>query len=208
VNLSLANTRWYVLQLLRRDRTFPVSSPPLDDSAHPLKQTARDSSFVMPDGTTLHPRPRYGDDYLVADAVLLDVVRTNAWRDPVCFSATAGPDGAGWLQPYARRRGLHSCLGPVPNAGPERDVLRANLLTRQTYRGYADPSVTLEPFSRQIGALYLDSLGALLDAERAAGDTARCRDDMRRVLAAVPPDRAGLTARDRAALEARCGPSA
>jgi hypothetical protein len=222
INLSLANASWYVRQLVRRDPTFPASVP--NDSARrvrpiarpadttvviPVRRTAEQlglpAGSVVPDAITVRVGPRIGTDYLPADAVLLDIVRTNAWRDPLCFAATAGPDGMGWLKPYARLEGLHWCIVPVPGIGVDLDLLRANLLERFEYRGFADPSVAVLDMSRTIGSLYLYALGELLDAERGRGATERCRDDARRLLAAVPPARLGLEASEQAAIEARCG---
>src|SRR6185436_2423356 len=102
---------------------------------------------------------------IAADVVLLDIVRTNAWRRPLCFAATAGREGMGWLAPYARLEGLHWRIIPVPDVRVDRDLLRANLLERHEYRGYANPSVELDDVSRNIGALYVSALKPLLDAE-------------------------------------------
>jgi hypothetical protein len=223
VNLSLANASWYVRQLVRRDPTFPAAAVPNDSTTHPVRPIARPADttvvipvrrtaeqlrlpagFLVPDSITVRPGPRVGADYLPADAVLLDIVRTNAWRDPLCFAGAAGPDGMGWLKPYARLEGLHWCIIPVPGVGVDLDLLRANLLERYEYRGFADPSVAVADMSRTIGALYLYALGALLDAERARGATDRCRDDARRILAAVPPARLGLSPSEQTEIEARC----
>jgi hypothetical protein len=204
VNLSLANAGWYVRQLARRDPTFPLSRVPPDDDVKPGRQPAADTLVVLADGVTVRPRPLYGADWLPADGVLLDVVRTNGWRDPVCFSATGGPQVLGWLAAHARPEGLHACLTRAPDAPADRALLRANLLDRAVYRGYADPRVEVDATARNLGALSVDALGTLLDADRAAGDADRCRDDARRLLALVPPDRVGYTARQRAELEARC----
>jgi hypothetical protein len=205
VNLSLANAGWYVRQLTRRDPSFPVSTVPSDDRGKPGRQPAADTLVVLADGVTVRPRPLYGTDWLVADGVLLDIVRTNAWRDPVCFSGTGGPEVLGWLAAHARPEGLHACVTKVPNAPVDRGLLRANLLERAVYRGYADPRVAIDETARNLGALSVDALGTLLGADRAAGDVARCRDDARRLFRVLPPERVGYTAPQRAELEARCG---
>jgi hypothetical protein len=225
VNVSLANAPWYVRQLARRDPTFPLSAPPPRTDRVAARGLRLPDSVVVPargalasaapsvgvptaDAATLRPRPMYGSDVVPADAVLLDIVRTNAWRDPICVSSTAGPTGIPWLAPYAHLRGLHTCVRPVPAPDADQAVLRANLLARHVYRGYDDPTIALDEQTRTMGVLYLGALGALLDAERAAGATARCRDDARRLLAVVPPARIG-GGPDRPSAEellGRCGP--
>jgi hypothetical protein len=221
VNLSLANTSWYVEQLVRRDPSFPLTLP--NGAARqavrveewrdtmvmvPVRRTAEQLGLsigtIVPDSITMRPRPRIGDYFLPADAVLLDIIRTNAWQDSICFATTAGEGGLGWLEPYGRLQGLHWCLVPVPGAGVNQEVLRANLLERHAYRGYADPGTEIDPVSRMIGALYLQALTALLEAEQTSGATDRCREYARQLFAAVPPERLGLSVNDREDIEAHC----
>ena len=61
---------------------------------------------MVPDSITLRPAPYLGGVALPSDMVLRDLLRTNAWRDPVTFAVTAAPNGPGWLTPYARLDGL------------------------------------------------------------------------------------------------------
>jgi transmembrane protein TMEM260 (protein O-mannosyltransferase) len=220
VNLSLANAPWYVHRLVRRDVSFPLSSPTVIDGMRgPAPHTAdtvaipvRGSAEALgiPAGTpvpvsvTVRPGTRFGDDYLPADVVLLDIVRTNAFRIPLCVATTAGPDGLGWLQPYARLRGLHRCITPLPALGPDRDLLHANLLERYEYRGYADTTAVLDDVSLTMGRLYVSALGELLAAERAAGAADRCRREIAELFAKVPPNRVAFPAEETREIEARC----
>jgi hypothetical protein len=193
---------------VRRYPGFPLSSPTVIDDLRGPAGAAPDSVVVpihaTSDSIRVRPGPRFGTDWLPADIALLDLVRTNAFRDPLCVSTTAGPNGMGWLAPYGRLDGLHWCITPVTGAGPDIDRLRANLFERHEYRGYADTTIPLEPVSITIGRLYVMALGELLSAERGAGEIDRCRADARHLLALVPPERLAFSSEERAKLEARC----
>jgi hypothetical protein len=217
VNMSMANTSWYVDQITERDPTFPISqarretgsAPPMDTiTVIPIRNTPEGLGLPagshVPESVTVTPRPFLGPSTLPADLVLVDLVRTNAWRDPLTFAITAAPNGPGWLTAYARLDGLFWRIVPVPAVTTNRDVVRDNLLARYSYRGYADSSIVVDDVSAIIGRQYYPALGALLDAERATGNRERCRLMAATLFAALPPSRVRLPAADREALEARC----
>jgi hypothetical protein len=217
VNLSLANASWYVDRIAHTDPSFPLSRSadgrrlttissdttvviPIRSTALRLGLSA-DSS--IPATVTVRPRPMYGSQAVPADTVLLDIVRTNAWRDPITFAITVG-DRTAWLEPFARLEGLHWRIVPISDLGPDRDSLRANLLQRYEYRGYADPSVTIDDTSRIIGYQYITAFNALLRADAAQSAVPLCRQAATRLLAAFPPERLMLPENDREQIEARC----
>ncbi len=217
VNLSMANAAWYVDQLAR-DAMFPVTrsadgrrlTPVASDTivVVPIRSTAQrlglpaDSS--IPASVTVRPRPMFGSQPTPADTVLLDIVRTNAWRDPITFAITGGDAAMAWLKPYGRLEGLHWRVVPLSNLGPDRDTLRANLLERYEYRGFADPSITMDDTTRIIGFQYVTAFNVLLDADKAYGATERCREAATSVLALLPPERLAIPGNDREKTEARC----
>lgn len=218
VNLSLANAAWYVNQLARRDPSFPItrSAAPrgalneLPDTAVVIairgtaQQVGLPPDTGVPPSITVQPRPRVGTAVIPADVVLLDIVRTNAWRDPLTFAITAGEDGVGWLRPYARLQGLHWRIVPVADLGPDRDMLRANLLQRYEYRGYANPSITIDDTSRTIAFAYFTAFSGLLDADKAHGATELCLQAARRLLAVLPSERLDLPGKSGGEIESRC----
>jgi len=141
---------------------------------------------------------------LPADWILVDIVRNNAWRDPLTVAITVGFNGLSWLEPYARLDGLYWRIVPVRSPRTDPHTLRANLLDRAEYRGYADPSIRLEDVSRTLGLQYFPALKALLDAEVADGARDRCRDAVTRLFTKLPPERLGVPDHDRDEIEARC----
>jgi hypothetical protein len=145
----------------------------------------------VPAAITLDAKPTTGTLVLAADLILLDMLRTNRWRRPVCFSVTVGQQGMGWLQPYGRLDGLFWRVVPVANAPVDLATLRTNLLETPTYRGYADPNVVLDDVTRQIGTLYTGTFMTLLNEERERGAVDRCRATAARLEAAIPRARLG-----------------
>jgi len=207
VNRSLTNTYWYVDQMVRSDSTFPVSLTreerlalgprewPDTTLVIPVAGTAPDLSLPadtpLPEAITLDAAPTTGSLVLMADLILLDILRANRWRRPLCFSVTVGQQGMGWLQPYGRLDGLFWRVVPVAGAPADLQTLRINLLETYGYRGYADPRVMLDDVTRQIGMLYSLPFMTLLDAERDRGGVDRCRATAATLEAAIPPARLG-----------------
>jgi hypothetical protein len=217
VNMSMANTEWYVNQLADRDASFPVTharrglrfGAPMDTApaSVSIQNTAEGlglpAGSPVPDSVIIRPGPFFGNQALPADIVLLDIVRTNAWRDPITFAITAAPNGPAWLMPFARLDGLHWRIVPVPNVQADREVLRGNLLERYAYRGYSDATVIVDDVSRIMGRQYFPALDELLKAESAHATLDRCRDALTRMFAALPPERLQLPSSEREKIEGR-----
>ena len=204
INLSLANTDWYIDQMRARDPSFPVEGTS-DERRAANASIWRDSSLVvrltstedtgtrstMPhlDSLVFRPVPSVGNQPLPADDVLLDIVREAAFTTPVTVAMTAGSSGLSWLRPYARVDGLHWRVVPARNPLPDPSVLRANLLDRNEYRGYRDSAVVLDDVTRTMGFLYLGAFQTLMEAENANGNVTGCQAIRARVLALLPPSR-------------------
>jgi hypothetical protein len=210
VNRPLTNTFWYVDQMVRRDSTFPVSLTRAERLALaprewpdttlviPVAGTAQElglpADTPLPETITLDAMPTTGNLVLAADLILLDMLRANGWRRPLCFSVTVGRQGMGWLQPYGRLDGLFWRVVPVAAAPVDLATLRTNLLETYAYRGYADPGVMLDDVTRQIGTLYTVPFMTLLNEERERGGIDRCRATAARLGAEIPPARLGGSA--------------
>lgn len=192
INLSLANTDWYIDQIRARDPSFPVQGT--SDARRAANASIwRDSTLVVrltsSDSAVFHPVPGIGNQLLPADDVLLDVVRAAAFTTPVTVATTAGSSGLSWLRPYARLDGLHWRVVPVRNPVPDPSVLRANMLERNAYRGYADSTIVLDDVTRGMGFLYRDAFRSLMEAEMAAGNVSGCQAIAIRVRALLPDSR-------------------
>jgi hypothetical protein len=158
------------------------------------------------DSVVFHPVPSLGNQLLPADDVLLDIVREAAFTTPVTVATTAGSSGLSWLRPYARLDGLHWRVVPAGNPAPDPSVLRANLLDRNEYRGYADSEVVIEHVTRVMGFLYLSAFRTLMEAETANGNVDGCKTIQSRVLALLPPSRLATATAAYPRFEGICGP--
>jgi hypothetical protein len=205
VNRPLSNTFWYVDQILQRDPSFPVSLTREERLALaprewrdttlviPVAGTAPDLGLPVgtpvPEAITLDAKATEGPVVLPADLMLLDLVRTNRWRRPLCFSVTVSPQGMGWLQRYGRLDGLFWRIVPVVDPAPDVEILRTNLLERYSYRGYADGGVALDDVSRNMGRTYSLPFRALLREERRVRGEGRCAEMAAKYIETLPPGR-------------------
>ncbi|MEO7521113.1 MAG: hypothetical protein ABIW79_04800, partial [Gemmatimonas sp.] len=201
VNVSLANAPEYIAGLRRVDPAFPLSMTreqqraavrgPWTDTVVTLPvsgtstQLAMRADSLVPGEIVLHPKPQYGPNMIPSEIVLLDLIRTNAWKRPLTFAITAS-EGLGWLQPFARLDGLFWRVVPERDPPTDAELLRGNLAGNQ-YRGYADASVVIGDVSRTIGGTYFIAFDALLAAEGRHGiNGQRCRAEKSSFQAAVP----------------------
>jgi hypothetical protein len=219
VNLSMLNAPWYVDQLVRADPSFPLSAGVRGSSTYatwvdqdvaiPIDATAAQLGLApedtVPASITVRPRPSMGSRAIPADFLLLDIVRTNRWRDPLTFASTAGESGLAWLRPYGRLEGLHWRVVPVQSPPPDADVLSANLLERYQYRGYADPAIPLDDVTRIMGLQYVRAFRVLLEAEVARLAPERCRGAAAEMSLSLPLDRLALPPSERFDVQALCG---
>jgi hypothetical protein len=222
INLSVANIPRWPDQLTKRDPMFPISLSPEQRSALvkrpwrgtdtiavlPIHGTAEQFGMTpgvpLPDSLTLRIRPASGDYMLPAEIVLLDIVRTNAWKRPLTFAIT-GPGAMEWLTPYGRIEGLYSRVVPMVNAPADPHTLRAHLFDVARYRGFADPSVAVDGVSRTMGMQAYGPLMTLLSVDAAAGALAACRADRGALLAHLPFDRLTAPPEYRERIESACG---
>jgi hypothetical protein len=221
INLSVANVPRWPDQLTKRDPSFPLSlsldqrtalvQRPWTDTLTvlPVHGTAEQfgiqPSVALPDSLALRIRPAYGDYMLPAEVVLLDILRTNAWKRPLTFAITGGEGAMEWLKPYGRIEGLYSRVVPAVNAAADVGVLRAHLFDVARYRGFADSSVAVDDVSRTMGMQAYGPLITLLSAYAAVGALDACRADRRALLALLPLDRLAAPPKYRGAIESACG---
>jgi len=220
INLSVANVPRWPEQLTTRDPSFPLSlsfeqraalvKRPWTDTIAVLaihgtaEQLAMAPGVAVPESLALRIRPENGDHMLPAEVMLLDIVRTNAWKRPLTFAVT-GPGAMEWLEPYGRIEGLYSRVVPTVNTPADARVLRAHLFEVARYRGFADSSVAIDGVSRTMGMQAYGPLIALLSVDVADGALPACRADRRALLARLPLDRLTAPPEYRERIESACG---
>jgi hypothetical protein len=225
VNLSLANTTWYVDELVRSDPSFPfprgeenhLSMRPWTDTTLVIPVVGSAAEFGLPNGLALpdsiavRAAPTIAGKYVVPqDLVLLQILENNRWRRPLCFSTTMGeqgPFGVTWLRPYRRLDGLFWRV--VPHADPPVNgaILQKNLLETYAYRGYAERNLPLDEASRGIGLSYYPPFVTLTRAQYAHGERDRCRASRDAMFDALPVSRLQPDSTLRQAIERLCEPA-
>lgn len=204
INLGMASTTWFPEQLRRAHPTLPLT--PGQDARQAANARAwQDRMLVIPIGTdTLRTaiRPLYGDARTPADEVLVDLLRQNAFRDPVTYALTVGD--LAWLSRLARIEGAYQRVVPDTSPAIDASILRENLLHRYRYRGFADASILVDPSTRVVAAGYVAALQALLDADAATGALDQCRADRAAFVAMVPIERLQLDAGTQRSIEQAC----
>jgi Protein of unknown function (DUF2723) len=219
INLAVANLPAFPDELLRRDPSFPLTLSSAERAGLSARGSAPETITIPvtgsaeslglpigakpPTAVTVSVKPQSGTKLLPADISVMDIVRTNRWRRPVCF-ATTGTPSMGWLAPYGRIEGLYYRIVPTLDPPTDIRVLRANLLAHADYRNYADPTVQLDGDDRTFGLLSHLALTRLLEADRKSGDVNGCRTDAAALFAAVPPERMALPAGSREKTLSEC----
>jgi hypothetical protein len=212
LNVNLLNMPPAVRQLLRRDRDLPLrlsekqidsmgAIPGADTTLHiPLP---RGIGFGLPDGVQvpdtlfLEASPGSGGRmWLPQDILLFNILVTNEWRRPLCVSITMNPRNLSWLQPYHRLEGLAWRVVPVVGQPINEGIMRENLLRTYTYRGFADPAVSIDETTRMMGRNYLMAFLTLAQTERGSGNEDGARKTLSFMEKMVPPGRLGADLRN------------
>jgi hypothetical protein len=209
LNLSVANLPEYEQQRHRRDPSFPISMTTPERRAL-IARDWTDTTLTVPvEGTsaqlglregTSQPttitfngvRPTTGRRMLPSELTVFDIVRTNRWRRPLAFAITGTTSSMMWLARFGRLDGLFWRVVPQRDPPLEGEQLRERLFHEMQYRGFADPAVRVEDFTRNIGMQYYTAAQALVENDRARGDIDRCRLDARTLESKIPLHRLRL----------------
>jgi hypothetical protein len=165
------------------------ASPPRAPAPAAARRGSPPGVAPLEDSIALAATPRSGGYVLPQDLFLLQLLRDNRWRRPICFTATVSDENMRWLERYRRLDGIFWRVIPRADPPVDPDVLRRNLLETYVFRGYADRDLPLGDESRQIATSYYPAFLALARAEEEAGALDRCRAVLDRMLTALPPER-------------------
>jgi len=193
---SLMNTSWYVRQVISRDSSLPLTVTE-EELSNLGPRLWRDTTITitlqgdpgfnqpMPDSVHIRVQPTFADKYLFPQEwLLVRMLVENRWRRPFYF--TYPPP---WLFQYARPEGLVSQLVPEDSANFDTSILRENLLTKYSYRGYADPSVPIDRFSRFAGQELFSAFLSLAQSELMQGNSSACKQIKLELVKRLPPER-------------------
>jgi len=167
VNLSLLNTGWYIKQLKHREPKVPIS---FSDEYIDMYLDEHDVNALMkrywpkekwhvkmdsPDGpitwecpATLHvpirgSQSRENNFLRVQDIMILDIIRTTNWKQPIYFAVTVSSGNMLGLRDYLRMEGLALKLVTNKNQIVEPDILWKNLTESydQNYRNLGNSKI-------------------------------------------------------------------
>jgi hypothetical protein len=208
INLPLLNAPFYVNQLKARDPQFlsGLTAKEIDafvpkrwrDSTVVLPAHGIASDFLLPDTLSLPDsirlsvRPAFADSFLLAQEwLLLNIIIENNWQRPMYFAATVSPQYLQWLSPYLRFEGMAQRLMPLQNPPLNKDILRANLMQKYSYRGYASGQTQIEDVSRMMAFNLYSCFMQLAAAEMTDGNDSGCLAAKEKMLKMLPLERLG-----------------
>lgn len=198
---SLSNTRWYLRQILSRNPDFPVTFTEEElqnfgltlwqDTTIATVVNGTFESFQLPDSVLLPDtfyielQPNIADRYIMGlDLLLVKLIQENRWRRPIYFTSPPA-----WLARYSRPEGYVWRLVPQESAEPNIALLRENLLQKYNYRGFADPGVAIDKFTRVAAlVLYRQFLG-LAQYEIGRGNAEAGKQVLHKLNELLPVDR-------------------
>jgi hypothetical protein len=209
LNIFLLNTTWYVEHLKRVEPDLPLDMTeeqvaglsPLawsgDTVALPVRGTNAD--FDLPDSISLadtlhvYVSPTLEDRYLyVSDQVVLNILKANRWRRPICVGSYVSGSVLGWLRPYLRFEGYALRLVPVESPPDNIEIVRRNIIERSRFRGYHDTDIPMSSVTRQMALGAYIAFLRLSGLEQQSGDLVACRKTLTRAERQLNPSRLDL----------------
>ncbi len=198
VSPSLMNTSWYVGQVIHRPAGLPIALTQgevdsLSIIAWPAdslvvvagnKEDAKGYADGRPYADSVHfhvPATVVGRASMPQDWLLVKMIIENHWQRPIYF--TVVPD---WLQRHSRTEGLVSRLMPADSATVDCPLLRRNVMESYAYTGFPGDDVLHGWMTAAAGREYIRSLRALIECQRAQGDTTQALQAVERLQSCFP----------------------
>lgn len=198
---NLINTKWYFKQALSRNPDLPVRFSEEDimnygprhwrDTTITTKIRS-DAAFFnlpsetkMPDTFSLQVKPTVSGKIIMGhDWFTIKLLTENEWQHPVYFN-----DPLSWLKGHSRPEGLVWRLIPQETVELNVEILQDNLFNKYSYRGYADPNIFIDRFSKSVGSKYYQAFLALAQYEFIHEDTAAFIDTFNKMTELLPIER-------------------
>jgi hypothetical protein len=210
INLSLANTDWYILQM--RDVwglpvtwtdaqirwTVPTEITDRTGKRHQMLRPAE--RYLDPMTNTqefLFPRLNQltGGTLRVQDMVVEHVLQNNRWRRPVYFSGTVGDKSRWELDKHYVQQGILYKVVPYEAAGTfDPDTNAVLFADTCRYRGVGDPTIFRSESTVGNWMIYPEKFLQLSDVYSRRGDTVRAIDWAHRAAMQFPQYWRGFTA--------------
>ncbi len=190
LNIPLLNTPWYLETMRRYHRDLPLSIPDsLTATLTPVAAT-RDTVRIVDaaddaDTAVFVLQPSYGDYLLVADQVVLDILKTNSFWRPVYFSIGFGDHLPLGLSDLSRLDGMAWRLVVTDSARSGTGALQRNLLGTYHYAGF-ELRESMDPTTRQTLPVILGQFARLADELRRSRQDAALADVTERRLSLWP----------------------
>jgi hypothetical protein len=161
VNLSLANTDWYIKQLKDLDPKVPISftREQIDGLIHELNPFAVATAYTLPNAgiTVMIPGRQQQNALKLQDKLVLNIVDSNKWRKPIYFAVTVSDDNFMGLGPYLQMQGLAYRVMPgVVSQDKKIDIDRTVDLLERVYkfRGLGDGTANLDETTKRLLSNY------------------------------------------------------
>ncbi|MDR0305143.1 MAG: DUF2723 domain-containing protein [Chitinispirillales bacterium] len=159
VNLSLANTSWYIKQLKRLEPKAPISYSESDIEtgrvAHQRNPLKNPTKYSLPEAKIdiILPSPDELPIWRIQDLLVVNIIDANAWKKPIYFSSTVSDDNMMGFSPYLKFEGMVSRVMNTPVESSDYiNFDRTKLLLDEIYqfRSLGDNSTPMSETARRM----------------------------------------------------------